>query len=315
MKLLITGGSGFLAGRLTGQLSKSELYELVLASRKPNAGLEEVRNFNSFAIDWNSNDSLQQMTTGVETIVHTAGMNASDCARNPQGAFLFNSYKTAELVNAAIKNKVKRIIYISTAHVYGAPLNGIIDEFTPNLCLHPYAASQLIAENSIRSAHNQGLLEGVVLRLSNAFGPPISSKVDCWGLLINDLCKQAVISGELTVNGSGQEQRNFIAMTNVCRAIDHFISLPEFELNNGVFNIGSNWNATVKEVVDKIIHRYCLLSGDTIEATYLGQPSSGSDQKFTYLHNKACLTGLNLDCNIDSEIDDLLRYCMSTFNE
>src|SRR3546814_17036700 len=93
-------------------------------------------------------------------------MNAQNCAANPVEALEFNGVATARLVQAAARVGIRRFIYLSTAHVYCAPLTGTITEDTCPRNLHPYATSHLAGENAVLSAVQAGEISGMVLRLS-----------------------------------------------------------------------------------------------------------------------------------------------------
>ncbi len=126
-KLLITGGFGYIGGRLAQYLIKQE-YEILLGTRRdanspdwlPEAGVQRML--------WESQADIERACHGVTAIVHLAGMNAQQCASDPVSAIEFNAGSTARLLQVAIKNGVERFIYVSTVHVYGGHLEGDITE-------------------------------------------------------------------------------------------------------------------------------------------------------------------------------------------
>ena len=118
---------------------------------------------------------------------------------------------------------VPRFLYFSTAHVYGSSLEGTITEQTCPRNLHPYATSHLAGEQAVLEAAQRGAIRGVVFRLSNAFGAPVSSEVNCWMLLVNDLCRQAVTTGELALRTAGLQLRDFVTLEDVTRAVLHVL--------------------------------------------------------------------------------------------
>jgi len=125
-------------------------------------------------------------------VILAAGMNAQDCLANPVAALDFNGVAIARFVGAAARAGVKRCIYLSAAHVYASPRVGNISEETCPKNLHPYATSHLSGEYAVLAANDRREMQGFVLRLSNAFGPPTSREVKCWSLVTNDLCRQAI---------------------------------------------------------------------------------------------------------------------------
>ena len=117
-------------------------------------------------------------------------------------------------VAASVAAKVKTFIYLSTAHVYGHPLSGSITETTTPNNQHPYATSHLAGEKALLFASGGGEIDGIVLRLSNIYGVPTHKNVDCWMLLVNDLCKQVVTTQRLVLRSSGAQRRNFLTMND-----------------------------------------------------------------------------------------------------
>ena len=137
MRILVTGGFGYLGAKLSEYLSQ-EGHHVVLGSQRklkaPNwlPQAEVVRTL------WTDEIALRKMCQGVDVIVHAAGMNAQDCSNDPVSALEFNGLSTVRLLQSAIHAHTRRFIYLSTAHVYRNPLEGIIDENTPPQNTHPY---------------------------------------------------------------------------------------------------------------------------------------------------------------------------------
>ena len=138
MNLLITGGSGFIAGRLINHLS-SKVNLIKVVTTKKNLGTSYPSNIKIHTIDWNNTVELDKICRDVDAVIHTAGMNSRDCFDYPELAIQFNSYKTLDLLNSSIKNKVKKFFFLSTAHVYSNNLNGNINEDKIPNNNHPYA--------------------------------------------------------------------------------------------------------------------------------------------------------------------------------
>ena len=197
MNLLITGSFGYLGGRVTHYLAGQPQYSLLLGSRTKREVFHWCNQAETIEINWDSDASLNEVCTNIDAVVHLAGINAQACIANPATAFEVNALLTAKLVQAAVKKGVQRFIHLSTAHVYAAPLAGNITEETCPANLHPYATSHRAGEDVVRFAHQRGEIEGIVVRLSNAFGMPMDKAVNCWMLLVSDLCRQAVMERQM----------------------------------------------------------------------------------------------------------------------
>jgi UDP-glucose 4-epimerase len=314
-RALVTGGFGFLGGRLAQYLASQEGYEILLGSRwqsKPPFWLPQATVVQTC---WDSPEGLREVCSGVNYIIHLAGMNAQDCTADPDAAMKANALATAHLIKAAFRQKVKRFIYMSTAHVYGSPLEGVITEETKPTTVHPYAISNLAAEDAVLASHQSGEIEGIVIRLSNAYGAPVDNDVNCWMLLVNDLCRQAVISGRLVLRSAGLQKRDFISLHDVVRAIYHFIKCPFDKPGDGIFNLGGEATYRVIELAELIAEQCEAVLGHRPEIErpdlVLGEDSLG----LNYRIDKLKKTGFSLNGNIKKEIDATLNYCHKKFKK
>lgn len=310
---MITGGFGFVGGRVAGHLQEAG-HTVILGSRQATGAPEWLSGAQVVRLLWENATTLERACQGVDTIVHAAGMNAQDCAADPVAALALNGVATARLVAAASRAGVKRFIYLSTAHVYASPLVGIITEDTCPRNLHPYATSHLAGEHAVLSANQCGQIQGIVLRLSNAFGAPVHKDVNCWMLLVNDLCRQAVETRKLILHTSGQQLRDFVSLAEVCRAAKYFSTADGDSLNSGIFNMGAGVSQSVLEMAQMIQQRCKQVLGFEPE---LHRPEDGATESPLMLNYRADrLAAIGIDTNGDAnmaEIDNLLRFCHSTF--
>ena len=313
MRILITGGFGFVGGRLARHLQYAD-HEIVLGARKENSPPEWLPHAAVLQTDWVDEIALARICAGVDVVIHAAGMNAQDCAANPLAALEFNGLATARLLGAAIRAGVKRFIYLSTAHVYASPLSGIITESTCPQNMHTYATSHLAGENAVLGAAQRRQIEGVVLRLSNAFGVPAHKDVNCWMLLVNDLCRQSVTGHSLVLRSAGLQRRDFVSLENVARAVAHLIGLCNEEIGDGVFNIGGMWSPRVIDVVGFIKERCSEVLRFTPEIV-CATPKDGEETlDLDFRINKLRSTGFSLSAEVSSEIDATLLFCRKFFS-
>jgi UDP-glucose 4-epimerase len=267
-------------------------------------------------MDLQDESSIRSAVHGVTTIIHLAALNDLECAENPEQAHKFNVGGTERLLNAAIAAGVKRIVYMSTIHVYGAPLLGLISESSPTNPSHPYGVTHLLAENAISAAHTKGLIEGVVLRSANGFGVPMDPAVKIWQILVNDLCKQAVETGTLRLISDGSHIRNFLPLVDLCGALRHAQNLSASALGDGIFNVGSPKSSTVLEMANIIVERCSavlgftpdLVLGPTVEEKVKPSP-------LNYDCSKLAATGFVAATPPSFEVDRLLLMCQQVFGQ
>jgi len=306
--ILITGGFGFLGGRLGQYLSEN--YNVILASRSEQNKSNCLPVGNTSIIDWENETSLNDACNLVDIIVHASGLNGQECKHDPEKALLVNGVYTQNLVKAAINQSVKKVIYLSTAHVYSDNLSGVITEYAPTTNTHPYSTSHLFGENAVLSAIREGHIEGNVVRIANAFGSPVSRDVNCWMLLVNDLCKQAVIEKSITLNDDSNTVRDFVTIRDFCFVIELLI---ENNNTNNIVNIGSGKASTIGEMAIKI-QSICLKVLGFEPPIMLKQKPSMSKKSFDFHTNYLDSIGFRFANDFDVEIKELIYFCKKNFN-
>jgi len=312
--ILLTGGLGYLGGRIAQRLVAAG-YDVRCGTRQPAMPTPAwIPEMSMVHLDWDSEDTLVQGCLGVDSIIHLAAMNEVDSANNPIGALKMNALASLRLLEVAKRSGVRRFIYFSTAHVYGAPLHGNIDEGTLPRPVHPYAITHRVTEDFLLAAHDRREIEGVVVRLSNSFGAPVTPDINRWTLLVNDLCRQAVTHGELRLNSAGTQLRDFITLADVAGAVDHLLRLELSSVGDGLFNLGSGHASTILAKTELVAARWRALTGKDI-AIRLSKDELVPALALNYCCDRLFGTGFKLSNQINQEIDDTLRLCMRAFGK
>ncbi len=313
-RVLLTGGLGYVGGRLALALDEAG-YGVHCGTRRCELSAPTwLPNLQMVHMDWSSTESLTQVCQGVDYVIHLSAMNEVESARDLVGALEVNGMASLRLLEAAKAAGVKRFVYFSTAHVYGEPLQGDIDETTLPRPVHPYAITHRLAEDFVLAAHDRKLIEGVVIRLSNGFGAPVTSDVDRWTLLVNDLCRQAATTGELRLNSSGTQPRDFITLGDVARAVNHLLQIDVSQLGDGLFNLGGGQAMSILEMTKRIAARWQLLTGRDIAIV---RPAGDGmlPPALNYRCDKLVATGFTLTSEVNREIDDTLKLCVKAFGK
>lgn len=312
MRILITGGFGFLGGRLANHLTLAG-HQIIIGTRHSASQAAWLPQADVIKIKWDDDVSLERSCKDVDVIIHSAGMNSFDCAADPLAALAFNGLATEKLVAAANRLNVKIFMYLSTAHVYSNPLTGIITEKSSLSNLHPYATSHVAGENAVLRVSANGKIQGIVLRLSNTFGAPTHKDVKCWKLLVNDLCKQAVQTRKLVLQTSGLQSRDFISLTDVCSIVEKLINQKELNQSN-IFNVGAGISQSVLGMAQQIQKRCVEVLGY--------KPSLQFDEKLKHekplplFYDTSSLNSLGINSKITNntlEVDGLLKFCQFSF--
>lgn len=312
MNIIITGGNGYLAGRVGKYLSDNSHY--ITFTTRPNHKniLQKNKNIRYIEVDYEDNKLLAKYFKNIDIIIHTAGMNAYECYSYPQRALIANSILTSNLVNQAIEAGISRFIYFSTTHVYSKNLRGTITEDNSTDNPHPYAFSKRISEDYVKYAHQNKLIDGIVLRISNGYGSPINVSTNCWMLLVNDLCRQST-EGKINLKTTGAQKRDFIPITSLCNVISEIINFEPGSLHDGVFNVSSNKSMSVYEMAELICKRVYFKTNKHIKIKKGKLNDPGREYEIS--NNKIKRLGININIHHDSEIDDLINFCLNNLDK
>lgn len=304
-----------MGGRVAQTLAARGDLDVVLGSRQAQSPPVWLPDAHVVAMDWRSSESLLAACDGVDTVLHLAAMNEIDAARDPVGALEMNGVNSVRLLEAAKAEGVTCFVYLSTAHVYGAPLAGHIDENTLPRPRHPYASSHRAAEDTVLAANDDGKLTGVVLRLSNGFGVPVHPDVNRWTLLVNDLCRQAATNRCLSLRSSGLQRRDFVTLHDVGRAFSHVIDMPKELVGNGIFNVGGAWAPRIIDMAELVQARCSAVLGFTPEIVCPKPEPSEVSLELDYCIDKLLTTGFTLTGDPMQEIDATLRLCRDVYGD
>jgi UDP-glucose 4-epimerase len=258
MIVLVTGGFGYLGGVVSNFLIQNKNSVRIGTSRK-NANIpSQLVNCKIVFIDLLNIDSLEMACKGVDLILHMAAMNAQDCQKDPKKALLINGLGTLNLLKAAKRQGVYKIIYFSTAHVYGSALKGNVDELSLPRPLHPYSITHRLAEDYILEYMNQDIIKGAILRLSNVVTPPLNMNTNCWMLFVNDICMQAVKNRKICIYSKIDVTRDFVSIEYIFQVL---VFLLNNENNENIYNIGSGAALPISKISEMVVNRCEILFG------------------------------------------------------
>ncbi len=246
MNILITGGLGYVGGRLTEYFSKLPSHQVYTLSRnkKFNEPIENIKVLRNFEVL--VKNKLKEIQ--IDVIIHLASINEHECVNKPMEAVDVNIKGTLEWLLWAREKKVKKFLYFSTAHVYNKPLAGNLDEEVAAFPRHPYAITHKCAEDYVLSFFYDYDLDTRIVRLSNSFGYPAFTTANRWTLLINDFCRTIVKDRSLTIHSNRLQKRDFISLTSVCDAVEKLISYEVPKGDNRLFNLCSSESRTLFDI-------------------------------------------------------------------
>ncbi len=311
LKILITGGLGYLGGRIADFLKRNHPESTIVLGTSRNISKipDWAKPFQIVQLNLLDQTSIEKaVSKDLHAIIHLAALNEHDSFSNVSSAWETNSLGTQNLLSVANQKQVQEFIYFSTFHVYGN-CQGRITEDSPTKPHHPYAATHRAAEDMVRFFQHYKGMEALTLRLSNGFGYPMDSGVNRWTLVFNDLCRQAMTSGKMILKSSGQQHRDFISLHDVAAAVDHFLFKISGKWEDGLFNLGGDCSLSIADVAKKIAMVYEKKYGKTIPIQINGNDNMEVHDPVYFNIDKLKNTGFSLTGNMEKEIEQTLSIC------
>ena len=315
MSILITGGLGYIGGRVANYLKeKASDSRIFLTTRGKNRVLPQwAEDFTVLRMDLLDDNSIADCLKDkvINVIIHLAALNEIDSMKTPELALEVNTQGTYKLLNIANAHNVKRFVYFSTFHVYGETSGSVITEETPTRPFHPYAITHRAAEDIVTFFNHYHKMKTLIFRLSNGYGYPMDMDINRWTLVFNDLCRQAVTSGRIVLKSSGKQHRDFISLHDVARAVEHFLFAVPDKWGDGLYNLGGNCSMSILDVANKISDVYkTKYKKKRLEIkTGNDDDSSITSEPVKYDIDKIAESGFTLEGDIISEIERTMDVC------
>jgi len=246
MKILITGGRGFIGTHLTRKLIKLK-HEVVVIDNLSANSLPTMQGVDYHIKDICDYDHIAPIFENVDCVFHLAAEARIQVSiDNPKYTANTNILGTVNVLEACKNHKVKRIINSSTSAIYGLTNQFPTDESTEPDCLNPYAATKLAAEEMVRCYSKTYGLESYSLRYFNVFGEE-SPVAGPYSLVIGIFLQQKQRKESLTVVGDGDSLRDFIYVGDIVNA--NIAAMNQSgPAQNVILNIGSGCNMSVLSI-------------------------------------------------------------------
>lgn len=313
MRILVTGGLGYLGGRISQHLV-TQGHEVFASTRSPTQPLPQWLKGHGGLVALDLSSPKSEAIPQVDAVVHLAALNEIDCAASPEQSLQMNAIGTLKLIDQLKGRGVGRFLYFSTAHVYRAPLLGTFKETTPTRPTHPYSYSHRAAEDLVFAFEGKHYNKGLVVRLSNGFGYPERPEVNRWTLLVNDLCKQIATTRRIVLMSDGTQPRDFITLEDTARATEHLLTAPEALLEDGLFNVGAGSSLSVFEMATLVREVALEVLGQDLPPIERPAPKEGAvTPKLHFDVSKLQRSGFKWNANSTLEIAETLKLCLKAF--
>jgi UDP-glucose 4-epimerase len=309
-KILITGGTGFIGGRLAKRLSEENA---VFISSRNTIEKDELRLYGNVEQLDHQGLLANENFPDVDTVIHLAALNEHDSLKYPSEAIRVNVDETRLILENSMKRGVNQFIYFSTAHVYGSPLTGKITEQTIPKPVHPYASTHRRAEAHVLEADSLKRIHGIVFRLSNSFGAPVSPNVNRWTLLTNDLCRQAVETGKMVLHSNGCQFRDFICLMDVEEIVASVIERTT-PLNHNLYNLGSGLSVRVIDIARMIVQLCVTVLQKNVPLELPEAAKETEEAGLEFSIDRLLTEGFHINNDVTLELERLLQFCSEHFS-
>ncbi|MGE5594438.1 MAG: NAD-dependent epimerase/dehydratase family protein [Hyphomicrobiales bacterium] len=243
MRVLVTGGAGFIGRHLVGALVERGDHVIVLDNLRRGDPKALPRDACFIEGDIRDETAVARAVAGCELVYHLAAQsNVMGAMSDVDYSFTSNVAGTFNVLKAAANAGARRLVFSSSREVYGEPERLPVSEDTPLLAKNPYGASKVAGEAYCRTWHHATPLDAYVLRFANVYGPGDSGRVI-------PLWTAAALAGEpLRLFGGGQ----VLDFVHVDIAVEALLRAGDAE-NRGPVNVGTGVGTGLPALAERIL--------------------------------------------------------------
>lgn len=246
-KALVTGGAGFIGSNLV-KLLIDKHWEVRVLDNFSTGNIRNLKDLDVEIIDGDIREYkvVESAGSGIDVVFHMAAcVGRQRSIDNPQLDSSVNLIGTINVLESMRVNKIKRIVYSSSAAIFGELIESSISENHPQNADSPYGVSKLAAEKMILAYSKIYGFIGVCLRYFNIYGS--NQRFDVYGNVIPIFAKNINDNECITIYGDGNQTRDFLNVKDVANA--NFLASTK-AMETDVFNLGSGSTITINELAD-----------------------------------------------------------------
>ena len=256
-RLLLIGGAGFIGSHTADELLKEDIKELIIYDnfcRGSEENLEDVIKDPRCKIyqvggDILQTDILDSAMKGIDGVFHFAALWLLQCYEYPRSAFEVNIKGTFNVLEACVRNNVKRLVFSSSASVYGDAVEEPMTEEHPYNNTNFYGATKIACEHMCRAFYHRYKLPYVGLRYMNVYGPRQDYKGTYIAVIMKILDRLDEGLSPI-VYGDGSQAYDFIYVGDCARAN---VCAMKADTTDSFYNVGTGVKTTIKELAELLL--------------------------------------------------------------
>lgn len=250
-KVLVTGGAGFIGSRLVRALESAGASVVVLdnfrTGKRSNLDGTSARLIEG---DLRSAPPRREALEGVHTVFHLAAfVSVAESMTDPETCYDVNTEATRALLTNAVMADVQRVVFSSSAAIYGERPENPKHENVPPDPKSPYALSKLDGEQTMAEFFTRKKLSTASLRYFNVFGPGQDPNGP-YAAAVPAFFQRARANEPIIIFGDGEQTRDFIHVDDIVAANMHIATLPEC---TSVYNVAHGAATSINELAQNII--------------------------------------------------------------
>lgn len=289
-KLVVIGGAGLIGSHTVDKLIQEDVKEIVIYDNFVRGRIENLKDalkdprvkIFDLGGDILQTDILDSAIRGADGVFHLAALWLLQCHEYPRSAFDVNVRGTFNVVEACVKNGIKRLVYSSSASVYGDAVEEPMTEDHPFNNKNFYGATKIAGEAFMRSFHHRYGLDYVGLRYMNVYGP----RQDYHGAYIAVIMKMldAIDRGDSpTIMGDGSEAFDFVSVED-CGSAN--VCAMKSQATDKFYNVGTGKRTSLKELAEMLLIltnsskpiNYASRSQATLVRNRIGSPARATSE-------------------------------------
>jgi len=312
-KVIVTGGAGFIGSHLCEELVKLKAEVISIddfsAGKEINiAFLKDYKNFKSIKKSITDTEGMDELFEGVDTVFNNAASKKNVCLINPKKDLKVNGEGIFNMLEYALKHKVRKFIQASTGSVYGEPTIFPSTEDHPLRPVSYYGVSKLAGERYVDVFHRLYELNTTILRYFHVYGTRQESNE--FGGVVSIFMRNILENKPLIIFGDGSQERSFTWVKDLVNA--NIESGINEKAVGQVYNAASGICVTIKELAEKIKN---MLNSD-VDILY-DKPLIGDIMHFD-VSNKKIMNDLGIKFEKDfwgtlqATLNDFIGYLKNT---
>lgn len=281
MKVAVTGGAGYIGSTLVKRLidegsSVASVDNLVSGSYGPLQSVLNKEKMNLHVGDIRDEGRLGEIFKGSEAIAHLAAIpGLVKCRDNPEEAISVNVYGTYQVLETARKLDIGKVVFCSTAAVYGKPVEMPVRESHSLKPLNLYGVTKLAGEKLMETFHDNYGMETISLRFGNVYGVGLYTKFET---VVPKFVKMGLKGEALTVYGDGTSSRDYVHVEDIVQAV--MKGIRSSGKGGEAYNVGGE-TVVIDALAEQVSASLEEATGKGADITHL-PPRPGETKNFSY---------------------------------